>query len=360
MILTINCGSSTLKAKLFEIKKENLNEVKNWKIENTNTSSAISKIAKEIDLNKIQIIAHRVVHGGEKYKKATLITKQVKEDIKNFATFAPTHNPANLKAIIISEKVFPKAKHFAIFDTAFHQTMDEKAYLYGLPISFYKKYGIRKYGFHGTNHKYVSNCAKRYLQKKHFKDSKIISCHLGNGVSITAIKDGKSIDTSMGFTPLEGCIMGERSGSFDPAIIFWIIEKGILTKNELKKLLEKKSGLLGISNISFDMRKIWEKYQLGIKEAKLAMEMYCYSIQKYISAYISTLNGVDAIVFTGGIGENAFYLRKIICDNFKFLNLFLDDEKNKKNEFDISTKKSPVKILVIPANEELQMANECM
>lgn len=308
------------------------------------------------DLKEIQAVGHRVVHGGEKYKSAIKVTPKILEEIKKLSNLAPLHNPPNIEGIKASQTLLPKAQNVAIFDTAFHSTLEEKAYLYGLPIELYKKYGIRKYGFHGTSHKYVAGEARTYLGAK--KSKHMITCHLGNGASITAIKNGKSIDTSMGFTPLEGVMMGTRTGDFDPAIIFHLIDKG-MKPNKIYEMLNNESGLKGIAGKSDvrDLRDAWFGKQ--DKKAKLALDMYCYRIAKYIGAYLVALGQLDALVFTGGIGENAWYIRKWVCD---YLSIELSDKKNKHTEFPnqktVKISHGKPAVLVIPTNEELQIAKE--
>lgn len=306
------------------------------------------------DVKEISAIGHRVVHGGELYKSPTIITQKVITNIKKLSLLAPLHNPANLKGILAAQKYLKSVKQVAVFDTTFHQTMAPKAYLYGLPYKLYTKNKIRKYGFHGTSHSFVIKEANKILK---LKNSKIISCHLGNGISITASLNGKSMDTSMGFTPLEGVMMGTRSGSFDPALIFHLHKNLKLSLTEIYEILNNQSGLKGISGISHDMREIYAKRTKNPR-AKLTIEMLSYQIAKYISSYLPTLNGLDAIVFTGGMGENAPYIRESICKNLEFLNISIDKIKNKKSEKQISNKKSKIKVFVIKTNEELEIALE--
>lgn len=310
-------------------------------------------------LNDITAIGHRVVHGGEKYYKPTIVTKAVVSEIKKLNILAPLHNPANLEGILACQKLLPKLPNVAIFDTAFHHTIPETAYLYGLPYSFYKKSGIRRYGFHGTSHQYVDEQAIHYLQSKKQPHEKLITCHLGNGCSITAIKNGRSIDTSMGFTPLEGLLMGTRSGDLDPGITYFLHQNKNLSPAEINNLLNQKSGLLGLSELNSDVRELrdawFNKKNLA---AKRALDIFCYRLAKYIGGYLTVLGGLDALIFTAGIGENAWYIRQWVCDYLKFLNLKLDNQKNKTNQFDISSAKSAIKTLVIPTNEEMQIAKE--
>lgn len=306
-------------------------------------------------LQEIKAIGHRVVHGGEKYKDATKITPAVFKQIKDLSALAPLHNPPNLEGIKASKKALPKTPNVAIFDTAFHQTIDEKAYLYGLPYELYKKHGIRKYGFHGTSHKYVAEEARRYLGAR--KSKHLITCHLGNGASITAVKNGKSVDTSMGFTPLEGVMMGTRSGDIDPAIIFHLRYHLKIRTDKIYHMLNYDSGLKGVFGKS-DMREIRDAFFKNNKKAQLALDMYCYRIAKYIGSYLVALGQLDGLVFTGGIGENAWYIRKMICN---YLHLELNDKKNKKTEYSnklVKISRGKPAVLVIPTNEELQIAKE--
>ncbi len=304
---------------------------------------------------EITAIGHRVVHGGEKYKQPTIIDKNVIKKIKELTLLAPLHNPANLEAILICQKILRDTKQVAVFDTTFHQTMPEKAYLYGIPYDLYKNHKIRKYGFHGTNHKYVVDETIKLLKNK---KAKIISCHLGNGSSITASKSGKSIDTSMGFTPLEGIIMGTRSGSIDPSIIFHLNKNLKLSNKKIYEILNHESGLKGLSQISHDMRDIYHASLKNNKQAKLSIEILSYQIAKHIGSYTAALNGVDAIVFTGGLGEKAFYVRQKVCNYLEFLGLKLDKTKNKKSEILISQKESKIKVFIIKSNEEKSIAKE--
>ncbi|MGC9032324.1 MAG: acetate/propionate family kinase [Candidatus Woesearchaeota archaeon] len=310
------------------------------------------------DISEIEAVAHRVVHGGLKYNKPTLINNKVIRTLEMVSDLAPLHNPPNILCIKISKKIL-RVKHIAIFDTAFHSTIPEKAFFYALPMDFYKRYGIRRFGFHGTSHSYVSKEAIRILNETGLKSEKIITCHVGNGVSITAVLNGKSVDTTMGFTPLEGVPMGTRSGSIDPGIIFYLMKKGYSYK-ELERILNKESGLYGISGISSDMRVIREAMLKNNKKgelAKLAFEIQAYSIGKAIAGYGAVLNGIDAIVFTGGIGENAYYFREKVCGMLNFIGVEIDDQKNKNNELFVS-KDNSLPVLVIKTNEELEMALE--
>jgi acetate kinase len=307
--------------------------------------------------NAIDIVGHRVVHGGRYFSDTTEITSQVKDKIKSLSALAPLHNPANLEGIEVAEAIFPDAKQVAVFDTAFHQTIPEYAYKYAIPNEFLDNYGIRVYGFHGTSHKYVSEKAIEYLQKD---ASKIITIHLGNGCSMTAIKDGKSIDHSLGFSPVGGLIMGTRSGDIDPSIIFHLAKKYDYSLEDINTILQKKSGMLGLTGFS-DLRDIQEEAERGNKDCQLALQMNAYRIKKYLGNYTAILNGLDAIVFTAGIGENSSLMRQLVCEDLDFLGFELDDKKNleRTNSIrEINTKNSKVKILVIPTNEELEIAKQ--
>ncbi|PLX15393.1 MAG: acetate kinase [Candidatus Muiribacterium halophilum] len=309
------------------------------------------------DLSLINAVGHRVVHGGEKYSESVIIDKDVIKAIEENVELAPLHNPANLIGINEAKEIFPMLRQVAVFDTSFHQTLPPSAYLYGLPIELYEKHRIRRYGFHGTSHRYVSNKALDMMRR--FKENtNVISCHLGNGASITAIEHGKSIDTSMGFTPLEGLMMGTRSGDIDPAIIFYLSERGF-SNDEINHMLNKKSGLLGLSGISNDLRDLEEKAANGNEKAKQALDVYAYKIRKYIGSYAANLVKVDILVFTGGIGENGIKMRERICHRLESIGIFMDYDKNSEvgaNPGIISQPYSPVAILVIPTNEELQIA----
>ena len=347
-ILVLNSGSSSVKYKLFDIKREK--ELAKGVVERIGIGGhegAIRRILNSLtdkrrgvikDISEISAVGHRVVHGGEEFSGSVVITPRVTKVIRSHFKLAPLHNPPNLVAINVAQKLLPGIKHVAVFDTAFHQTIPASTYLYALPYSLYEKDKIRKYGFHGTSHKYAALKAAEVL-KKPLNRLKLITCHLGNGCSITAVKNGRSVNTSMGFTPLEGLVMGTRSGDIDPAIIFYLIDKKGLSAAKVDNLLNKKSGLLGISGISSDMRDVYKAVKGGNKRAKLAFEVFIERIQKYIGAYIVAMNGVDAIVFTGGIGENHAPTRRAIRRKLSFLG-------------------RKVKVLVVPANEELMIARE--
>tara|TARA_R110002050_G_scaffold94765_3_gene197315 strand:- start:48710 stop:49897 length:1188 start_codon:yes stop_codon:yes gene_type:complete len=386
-VLVLNSGSSSLKFQLFsmpdetilcsglierigfkdskfkfktekltiEFESEILNHKDGLKLLANQLLDKNSGIIKSAD--DITIVGHRVVHGGKHFSKTTEITKAVKEKIKALSSLAPLHNPANLEGIEVAEDIFPKAKQIAVFDTAFHQSIPKHAYKYAIPNEFLDKHHIRLYGFHGTSHKYVSEKAIQFLGKT---TSKIITIHLGNGCSMTAIKDGKSIDHSLGFSPVSGLIMGTRSGDIDPSIIFHLAEKLDYSLKDINTLLQKKSGMLGLTGYS-DLRDIESEASKGNKDCQLALQMNTYRIKKYIGSYAAILNGLDAIVFTAGIGENSQYMRELACKDLDFLGIELDTKKNKiksNNIRAINKENSKVKILVIPTNEELEIAKQ--
>jgi acetate kinase len=390
-ILVINCGSSSIKYQLFDMKDESV--LATGLVEKIGTESSIIKhqvpekeelvIASEIldhrvgmkkvlDLlmdpedgviksaEEVAAVGHRVVHGGENFSSSVVIDSDVRRAIRETIDLAPLHNPPNLLGIDAAQAQLPHAVHVAVFDTAFHQTMPDYAYMYPLPYVLYRKYKIRRYGFHGTSHKYVSEQAAKFLGRP-LDELKIVSCHIGNGASITAVQNGKSVDTSMGMTPLEGLMMGTRSGDIDPAIVPFVITKEDLTLAEVNSMMNKHSGLLGISGISGDMREVTEAMENGNDYARLAIDMYVYKIKKTIGAYIAAMNGVDVILFTAGVGENAALIRERVCEGLTFLGVELDPALNaerSKKERRISTQRSKVDVLVIPTNEELMIARE--
>ncbi|MFC2118852.1 acetate/propionate family kinase [Bacteroidota bacterium] len=389
-ILVLNCGSSSIKYQLFEminrsvIAKGTVDKVglKGSLIKHEKQSGQKVRFEGEIldhktgieyifgiliskkhgcikNLEEINAVGHRVVHGGEKFHESTMITDEVVDVMTDLIDLAPLHNPANLKGIDAITTLIPNVPQVGVFDTSFHQTMPPHSYMYGIPYSLYKKYGIRRYGFHGSSHRYVSNRACEILKVKK-EDKKIITCHLGNGASIAAIENGKSVDTSMGFTPTEGLIMGTRSGDLDPGILTYIMDKeeiGIAASNTL---VNKHSGMLGITGISSDMREIEiEAWENGNERAKLGLDMYFYRIKKYIGSYAAAMGGVDILIFTGGIGENGSETREIICQNMEFLGLRFDKKKNdkvKSKELIISAEDSDVTVMIVPTNEELVIA----
>ncbi len=309
-------------------------------------------------IKEIQAIGHRIVHGGEFFKESTIVTPDVIEKIEQLIPLAPLHNPANIMGIKICQELMPKIPNVAVFDTAFHQTMPKENFLYAVPYADYTEHHLRKYGFHGTSHYYVSNEMVKILNKK---DSKIIVCHLGNGSSVCAVRDGKSISTSMGLTPLEGLIMGTRAGDIDAGVIPYLMEKKNLTSNQILDYLNKKSGILGVSGISSDLREVIKASKDGDIRSKITIEMLCNRIKKYLCSYAGLMGGVDAVCFTAGIGENSDLIREKVCNGLEFMGIELDADKNKireKGNREISKKSSRTKIYVIPTNEELVIAKD--
>lgn len=395
-VLVINAGSSSLKYQLIDMDNESVLAKGNAErigIDNSflkhvptgkdkveiqavfkNHVDAIKMVIEALispvhgvikDMNEIGAVGHRVVHGGEKFSESVVIDDKVMDAIKENIELAPLHNPANIMGIDACRNIMPNTPMVAVFDTAFHQTMPEEAYLYAIPYDSYEKYGIRRYGFHGTSHKFVAIRAAK-LMNKPFNSLKIITCHLGNGSSIAAIKNGKSVDTSMGFTPLDGLFMGTRSGSIDPAIVSFLMEKEEMSSEEVNVYLNKKSGVLGISGVSSDFRDIEDAALHHIGRAQLALDMFNYQIKKYIGAYAAAMGGVDCLVFTAGIGENTPMIREGACSNLEFMGIKIDTDRNEhtlgrlNREGLISTDDSSVKVLVIPTNEELMIARETM
>lgn len=387
-ILVINCGSSSIKYQLINteereclckglverigavtsiIKQEFKGEKpykKTMVIENH--PSALKTIMEMLidadndylhSLDEIEAVGHRVVHGGETFKDSVLIDDDVEEAIQQAFDIAPLHNPPNLDGIRAAKKHLPNVPHVAVFDTAFHHSIPKHAYLYGIPNRLYRRYKIRKYGFHGTSHYFVSRQYYK-LSEKPKEGSKVITCHLGNGCSVTAIKDGKSYDTSMGFSPLEGLVMGTRSGDIDPSILFYLIEKEELSLANVHALLNKHSGLLGLSGYAADMRDLLEEAESGDRRCNEAIDVFCYRVKKYIGSYITAMNGVDAIIFTGGIGENAAPIRSKILKDMEYSGIEVDEKKNiaLSEGTMISTDNSSVEVHVIPTNEELVIA----
>jgi acetate kinase len=386
-ILIINSGSSSLKFQLIEMPSEKVlasglverigqaSGKIHYKSEAFSTSEememkdhsvALKEVTKHLmhndygviyDPADIPAIGHRVVHGGASFSDTVIIDEKVKQKIEQLFSLAPLHNPPNLKGIQVAEEIFPDATQVAVFDTAFHQTIPTCASKYAIPNELFEKKKIQMYGFHGTSHKYVSEKANEYLKKDH---SKIITVHLGNGCSMTAVKDGKSIDHTLGFGPVNGLIMGTRSGDIDQSVIFYLIEQLGYTAKEVSDLLHHKSGMLGLTGYS-DLRDIEDQAEKGNKECQLALDMNAYRIKKYIGAYAAAMNGLDAVVFTAGIGENSDVIRKLVCTDMDYLGLALDEEKNSvrsKEIRNIGKEESKVKILVIPTNEELEIAKQ--
>lgn len=311
------------------------------------------------DPSKVEVVGHRIVHGGEKFASTQVITPEIKAKIKELFPLAPLHNPTNYLGIEVAESIFPHARQIAVFDTAFHQTMPAEAFRMAIPNELYTQHGIRAYGFHGTSHKYVSESAQEFLKKK---ESKLITIHLGNGCSMAAVENGNCVDTSMGLGPMNGLIMGTRAGDIDQSVIFYLIRELGYSLDEVNNLLNKKSGMLGLTGFS-DMRDIGKLYHQGQPEAVLAYQLYAYRIKKYIGSFAAAMNGLDAIVFTGGVGENDQLTRSLVCEKMDFLGIQLDPEKNKLPNSglrEIQTDTSKAKILVIPTNEELEIARQCV
>jgi acetate kinase len=312
------------------------------------------------NLEEIKVVGHRVVHGGDRVFKPTRVDSDLVRLIREMAKLAPLHNPANLLGIEAATELLPKALHVAVFDTAFHQTLPPRAYLYAIPYELYERYRVRRYGFHGTSHHYVARRAAQLVGKP-LEELRMVTCHLGNGCSLAAIKRGRCIDTSMGFTPLEGLVMGTRSGDIDPSVIFYLADQGLGEPRELYRLLNQESGLLGLSGVSNDMREVKKAADEGNPRAKLAIEVYAYRIKKYIGAYAAALGGLDVIAFTAGVGENAPFVRAAALEGLEFLGIRLDPEANDRTigvEGVISSPDSKVKVLVVPTNEELMIALE--
>ena len=393
-ILVLNCGSSSIKYKLFDMDKNDV--IAQGGIEKIGMKGSFLKltdkdgnkivIEKEIpehtvgvkfifeiltgsqygvikSLDEINAVGHRMVHGGEKFNKSVILTPEVLEAFAACNDLAPLHNPANLKGVNAVSELLPNVPQVGVFDTAFHQTMPDYAYLYAIPYELYQKYGVRRYGFHGTSHRFVSGEICKYLGIK-AEGSKIITCHIGNGGSITAVKDGKSVDTTMGLTPLEGIMMGTRSGDIDAGAVTFLMEKEGLDSTGMSNLLNKESGLLGISGASSDMREVTASMEAGNERAALAKKMYAYRIKKYIGAFAAAMGGVDVVVFTGGVGENRHEVREAVCEDLEFLGIKLDKEQNAKIMFGkdgiISTPDSKVKVVVLPTDEELMIAQDTM
>jgi len=393
-ILVLNCGSSSIKYKLFDMDTREV--IAQGGIEKIGMAGSFLKltdsegkkqiIEKEIpehtcgvqfildtltgsqygvlkSLDELDAVGHRMVHGGESFNKSVLLTDEVLKAFEKCNDLAPLHNPANLKGVNAVKAVLPNIPQVGVFDTAFHQTMPDYAYLYAIPYELYKKYGIRRYGFHGTSHRFVSGEIVKYLGIK-AEGSRIITCHIGNGGSITAVKDGKSVDTTMGLTPLEGIMMGTRSGDIDAGAVTFLMEKEGLDTTGIMNLLNKKSGLAGISGVSSDMREVSQAVEDGNQLAALAKKMYAYKIKKYIGAFAAAMGGVDVVVFTGGVGENRDEIREAVCEDMEFLGISIDKDINRDIKFGkdgiISTPDSKVKVVVLPTDEELMIAGDTL
>ena len=388
LILAINAGSSSLKFQLIrmpeeklvtkglieriglkdsiftvEVNDEKVKEVRDIKDHEEAVNIMLDSFEKHgfiENINDIEGTGHRVVHGGELFPTSALVTDEVEKQIESLSELAPLHNPANLMGIRAFKKLLPNIPHVAVFDTSFHQTMPEQAYLYSLPYQYYEDYGIRKYGFHGTSHKYVSQRAAELLGKP-IEELRIITCHIGNGASIAAIDGGESIDTSMGFTPLAGVTMGTRSGNIDPALIPFIMEKTNKSAEEVLNVLNKESGLLGISGTSSDLRDLEGDAQEGNKRAQIALDVFAERIHKYIGSYATRMHGVDVIVFTAGVGENSDVVRAKVLEGLEFMGVYWDPKKNESlhgEEGYINYPHSPVKVLVVPTDEEVMISRD--
>lgn len=390
IVFVVNCGSSSIKYQLIDMENEKVlakglverigmegstlkhtpagkytidikEEIPDHKIGIRMAIAALTNKEYGVieDMSEIDAVGHRVVHGGERFTDSVLITGDVLHGIEACCEIAPLHNPPNLYGINACMELMHGTPQVAVFDTAFHQTMPKVAYLYGLPYELYVKYGLRRYGFHGTSHKYVALRAAE-LMHEHMSDLRIITCHLGNGASIAAIKYGKSIDTSMGYTPLEGLIMGTRSGEIDPAIIPFLMEKEKMNAQQIDEYLNRRSGILGISGLSSDFRDLESAANRGDERSQLAIDVFAYKVKKYIGGYVAAMGGVDAIVFTAGLGENSPFMRDKICNGLEYLGTRVDPDLNKirGKEREISVRRARVKIFVIPTNEELVIARD--
>ncbi|MCX7862261.1 MAG: acetate kinase [Bacteroidales bacterium] len=391
-VLVLNCGSSSIKYQLLDMTNEpdllakglleriglkdselghqaKGKEKVKWVKEIPDHTEGIDWILQTLvdkdhgvltSLNEISAVGHRVAHGGENFTQSALITEQTKKDIEACIELAPLHNPANLKGILAMEKLLPGVPMVAVFDTSFHQTMPPEAYMYAIPYEYYEKYKIRRYAFHGTSHKYVAQKACKILGWD-FSNVNIITCHLGNGASVAAIKQGKSIDSSMGFTPVEGLMMGTGVGDIDAGVLLFLMDKENLDCNGINNVINKKSGVLGISGVSMDMRDLHNAMKEGNKRAELALKMYAYRVKKYIGAYAAALGGVDLIIFTGGIGENDFDIRQWSCEGLEYMGVKFDYNKNygvKGKDAIISADDSKVTVMAVTTNEELVIAND--
>ncbi|MBN2260976.1 MAG: acetate kinase [Clostridiales bacterium] len=389
-VIVINCGSSSLKYQLLDMDGEALlaiGIVERIGIEGSQLKHETTGKGKELivtpmkdhkealsvvlnaltnekygaikDLNEIDAAGHRVVHAGEKFSGSVLITDEVMEALEECIDLAPLHNPPNIMGIKAIQELLPNIKNVGVFDTAFHQTMPKESYIYPIPYEYYEKYAVRRYGFHGTSHRYVSARAAEMLGMD-YNNMKIVSCHLGNGASLAAVKNGKSVATSMGFTPLEGLVMGTRSGDLDPAILTFLMNKENLSIQEMDDILNKKSGILGISGISSDFRDVENAAEAGHERAKLALTIYQNRVKEYIASYAALMGGVDVIIFTAGLGENSPPDRKAICEGLEFMGVEIDSEANnvRGKERVVSSENSKVKVLLVPTNEELMIARD--
>jgi acetate kinase len=391
-ILVLNCGSSSIKYQLFDMQdsarvlakgllerigltdgilthkpagKDNYKVVLDIPDHTVGINMVMEALVHPVhgvikSISEIKAVGHRVAHGGENFKESVLIDNDVKRDIEKCSELAPLHNPAHLKGILSCEKLLPGIPQVAVFDTSFHQTMPDYAFMYAIPYEYYEKYRIRKYGFHGTSHRFVAEKDCRLLNMDLHK-SKIITCHLGNGASITAIENGKSIDTSMGFTPVDGLIMGTRTGEIDPGVLLYLADKEELSVSGVNNMINKKSGVAGISQLSSDMRDLEIAANEGNPKALLALNMYAYKIKKFIGAYIAAMNGLDLLIFTAGVGENDFNARRMICERMDYVGIEIDEEVNhgiKGKDLVISKPSSKVKVMVVTTDEEFVIASD--
>ncbi|WP_139904531.1 acetate kinase [Clostridium thermarum] len=391
-ILVINCGSSSLKYQLLDMTNEGVMAkglVERIGIEGSKLTQKVEGRDKYIvekplanhqeaiqlvidalidekngvikSMDEIAAVGHRVVHGGEKYAESVIIDDSVMKALNECVKLAPLHNPPNITGIEACRALMPNVPMVAVFDTAFHQTMPKESYIYALPYELYEKYGVRRYGFHGTSHKYVSQEAAKMIGKD-IKDLKLVVCHLGNGASITAVKNGKSFDTSMGFTPLEGLVMGTRSGDLDPAVVTYLMKQLNISADEMDNILNKKSGILGISGVSSDFRDVEDEMNAGHERCKLALDIFHYRVRKYIGSYVAAMDGIDALIFTAGLGENSPETREEVCNGLGALGIKIEKSKNnfKGRREDISAVDSKVKVFVIPTDEELMIARDTL
>lgn len=391
-VLVINCGSSSLKYQLMDMRNEEViakglaerigieGSVLKHQPKNSDKitierpmpthKEALQTLVDALtdenhgvikDMSEISAVGHRVVHAGEKFAYSVVLNEDVMNALKECIEIAPLHNPPNIMGIEACRQIMPEVPMVGVFDTAFHQTMPKEAYIYAIPYEYYEKYKIRRYGFHGTSHKYVSERAAEMLGKP-IEELKLITCHLGNGASIAAVQNGKSVETSMGFTPLEGLAMGTRCGDIDPAIVKYLTDKENMSVAQIDGIMNKKSGVLGISGVSSDFRDIEQAAEKGNERAKLALGVFVHKVKKYIGAYAAVMNGVDAVIFTAGLGENSVETRRDICKNMSFLGIELDEVKNnvRGKEADLSKDGSKVKVLLVPTNEELMIARDTM
>ncbi|WP_018084309.1 acetate/propionate family kinase [Desulfurispora thermophila] len=388
LILVLNCGSSSVKYKLYNMENETVllsglaeriglsgarlvqkaagQEKVTWEMRLADHRTAVEAILRRmgdaglgVRGEDIAAVGHRVVHGGEAFAASTVVDDAVLQKLEELSQLAPLHNPPNVTGIKICRQLLPHALQVAVFDTAFHQTMPPKAYMYALPYEYYRKYGLRKYGFHGTSHRYVAQRAAQMLGRP-LDELKLITCHLGNGSSLCAVKEGRAVDTTMGFTPLSGLVMGTRCGDIDPAVVALLIEKEGLTPGRVSDLLNKQSGVLGVSGLSSDFRDLEQAATAGNRQAQLALDMFVYSVQKWVGAFAAAMGGVDAIVFTAGIGENSPYVRRQVLDGLTWLGLRLDERANCTRGRDawLTTPDSEVQALVVPTDEELVIARD--